>query len=161
MSNYKTFISLASEKLVEAGNGVHSINADRRILLSALHNTGMSLLYSMQALLWFDKNYSIWNRMEGATGNFEGFENVSFSQYENFLQVFSRVAGKYGIGLSELGAFQEIFRLGELHETGVAFGKGKLRDEQLALALLDYERFISLFEKAAQLHDRVARLNFG
>lgn len=152
MSDYQTLLSLAQEKLVAAGNTIHSVRAEKNVLLDALHEAGVSVLYSMQALLWLD-GLTLWDALEGKR-NFSlthSFKELS----EDFFQKFLRIAGKYGIGLHEIGALQEIFHFGERYEKGIDFTHS-YEENQFALAALNYEHFLSLFEHASQFAEKAA-----
>lgn len=151
MGDYQALLSMSRERLMLAGNMVHSVNAEKKVLLEALHEAGVSVLYSMQALLWLDR-LTLWDAMEGKTD----FSLIfSFKEApEDFFQRFARIAGKYGFGLGEIGALQEIFHFGERYERGIDF-QHSYEENQFALAVLNFERFLTLFENASQFAERV------
>lgn len=152
MGDYQTLLFLAREKLVLAGNIIHSVHAEKKFLLEALHEAGVSLLYSMQALLWLER-LTPWDALEGKR-DFD-FMHSYKELPEDFFQKFAKIAGKYGFGLGEIGALQEIFHFGERYEKGIDF-QHSYEENQFALAILNYERFLTLFEHASQFAEKVA-----
>ncbi len=136
-------LSEASRRLVSAGNLVHSPAAGRTVLLAAVYETGLSVYLSMQALFLHQGQH---------------LGSLPFSNFRNagdYLFRFTKIASKHRIGLGEIGAFQEIFRLGMIHEKSL---QPQILQDQIALVSLDFEHFLFLFEKATQFQNKVANI---
>lgn len=153
MGDYQDLLDLAAGKLVAAGNQIHSVDVRKEVLLQALHELGISLLYSLQALLWREQR-TFWDIFEGRVdlSVVHSFKEAP----EGFFQRFARIAGKHGIGLGEIGALQEIFHFGERYEKGIDFQHSS-EENHFVLAVLNFEHFLSLFEQATQLYEKVKR----